>query len=326
VLFSASETGLRDAEHELGNAFGAAAVERLGPDVGRVHDATASDVARVVREQPLVFVRHLAERHAVVNPTTELLMDAAWSGLASGRRGSVAVQVWASGPGSPKPEAVRAGLDSALTRAGFDTVRGGAATTIAVCLIAGQAHVGVTSAADALSDWPGGRVRLARSPDRISRSELKLVELLLLHPVDLGVGTALDLGASPGGWTRVLREQGLEVWAVDPGDLDPRVGDDAGVHHVRSTAGRFLDETTQTFDVVVNDMRMEPERSCDLVVTAARHLRPGGRAVVTLKLPSRTRVSVVASALASLERALEIDFARQLFHNKDEVTVLAHKR
>ena len=48
-------------------------------------------------------------------------------------------------------------------------------------------------------------------------------------------GSALDLGASPGGWTQVLWQNGLRpVVSVDPGLLAPRVERLEGVHYVKS--------------------------------------------------------------------------------------------
>jgi 23S rRNA (cytidine2498-2'-O)-methyltransferase len=169
-------------------------------------------------------------------------------------------------------------------------------------------------------------VRLARGEGRISRSEFKLEELLQVFPVDLPHGgDALDLGASPGGWTHVLRTHGLRVWAVDPGDLDPRLRADAQVRHVRTTAGEFLRTTSRSFAVVANDMRMEPTVSAQTMLDAARRLHPGGLAVLTLKTGTRHPVRTVRDCLAVLERAYRIEHVRQLHHNRHEVTVVARR-
>jgi 23S rRNA (cytidine2498-2'-O)-methyltransferase len=135
----------------------------------------------------------------------------------------------------------------------------------------------------------------------------------------------VDLGASPGGWTHVLREHGLRVWAVDPGDLDARLAADPLVHHVRATAGDFLRTTTRSFAVVVNDMRMDPMLSATTMVDAARRLRPAGLAVLTLKTGTHQPVRTVRECLAVLGRAYRVDHVRQLHHNRHEVTVVARK-
>jgi 23S rRNA (cytidine2498-2'-O)-methyltransferase len=181
--------------------------------------------------------------------------------------------------------------------------------------------------ADSLVDWPGGRVRLTRTEQRVSRAEFKLEELDHVTAVRLPVsGRALDLGAAPGGWTRILRRRGLAVWAVDPADLDPRVATDRGVRHIRTTAGEFLRSTDLRFDLVVNDLRMDAVRSAHLTGDAAGLLRRGGLAVVTLKLGPDRPLQTVRQCLDLIARDLDVEFARQLHHNRHEVTVIARRR
>ena len=141
-------------------------------------------------------------------------------------------------------------------------------------------------------------------------------------------GNALDLGASPGGWTRLLRTRGLTVWAVDPAQLAPAVAADSGVRHIPPTTEAFLAQTRERFDLIVNDMRMDADRSCALMVQAARRLQPDGLVIVTLKLfPHQPQPrETVRRALDILMQAYDIVFARQLFHNRHEVTVVARRR
>ena len=99
-----------------------------------------------------------------------------------------------------------------------------------------SAFLGLSLTAQNLSDWAGGVRRFAREAGQVSRSEFKLLEALELFHIQLPPhGVALDLGASPGGWTRVLRQHDQYVTAVDPGDLDPRLTKDRGVRHKRPT-------------------------------------------------------------------------------------------
>ncbi|MGH2560415.1 MAG: SAM-dependent methyltransferase, partial [Thermomicrobiales bacterium] len=210
---------------------------------------------------------------------------------------------------------------------GITVARAGRERVLSVCMTPAAVILGVNRAAEALADWPGGRVRLARDDGQVSRAEFKLEELFKL--VDLAIpsgGTAVDLGASPGGWTRIVRQRGMTVWAVDPGDLDPRVASDPGVHHVRTTAGPFLATIDRTFDLVLNDMRMTPALSCALMLDAAKHLSPGGLAIVTLKITPHDARGIVRESLRTLDRAYEIVLARQLYHNRNEVTVVARLR
>jgi 23S rRNA (cytidine2498-2'-O)-methyltransferase len=97
------------------------------------------------------------------------------------------------------------------------------------------------------------------------------------------------------------------------------------VRHVRATAAPFLAETKDRFDIVVNDMRMDPAMSVGLMVQAARHLTPGGLMILTLKLSPRGAVRTVRQALARLDNVVDVALVRQLHHNRDEVTVVARK-
>jgi 23S rRNA (cytidine2498-2'-O)-methyltransferase len=137
---------------------------------------------------------------------------------------------------------------------------------------------------------------------------------------------AVDFGAAPGGWTRIIRTRGLEVLAVDPADLDPRVAADRGVRHLRTTAGEFLRANRRRLDLAVNDMRMDPLLSAQLMVTTAGHLRPGATAVVTLKVGSSGVLSTVDRCLDTLGGRYEIVTARQLHHNRKEITALLRRR
>jgi 23S rRNA (cytidine2498-2'-O)-methyltransferase len=182
-------------------------------------------------------------------------------------------------------------------------------------------YLGLSKAEENLSAWAGGGIRFAREPDQVSRSEFKLLEALSVFHLSLPTaGGALDLGASPGGWTRLLRRAGLTVTAVDPGDLDPRVTADPGVRHVRATAQEFRCRPGE-FAVIVNDMRMDARDSVRLMLEFAPCLAVEGWAVMTVKLPHRSAEQVARQAIELLQRGYGLLGARQLYHNRSEITV-----
>jgi len=202
------------------------------------------------------------------------------------------------------------------------------------------AYLGLSRAADNLSDWAGGARRFKREAGQVSRAEFKLLEALELFELSLtAAGTALDLGAAPGGWTRVLRRRALHVVAVDPADLHPLIESDPAVIHLRQTAqaylagkpprrrasrkgaGRSGELVPKQYDVILNDMRLEALESAQLMVRASAQLKPGGVAVITLKLPAHRVDQVVAQCLVLLKQKYQVMGARQLFHNRREVTV-----
>ena len=267
TIFSVSKDYFAAAAAELCDAFPAARIERVGLEAGRltVERAGISEVAEACGRRPIVFVRHLMRELLVVPFNSAGDHGSAIADQLSELRPpdssncQVALQVWSVGsaPAGFRADELWCRVASALRHRGFDVARAGREPVLSVCLSPSSLHLGINNRSDALVDWPGGRVGLSRSADQLSRSEFKLEELFKVFDVTLPEGgVALDLGASPGGWTRLLRERGMTVWAVDPATLDPRIEDDNRVHHARTTAGAFLAHTEQTFDLIVNDMRM----------------------------------------------------------------------
>ncbi len=194
-----------------------------------------------------------------------------------------------------------------------------------------QAYAGISLAKDNLSDWPGGMRHYAQIPEQISRAEFKLLEALETFGVSLpDKGDALDLGAAPGGWTRLLRDAGMRVVAVDPARLDARLG--GRLEHYRGYAENYLEEAVarrKKFDVITNDMRMDAREAARLLVEAKSCLRPDGFIISTLKLPHAANnidpSRNLEGALHLLEKHFGVVQAKQLFHNRQEVTIIAAK-
>lgn len=343
MLFSTSTEYFPAARRELLDLYqadqtgpSAVTVTRLGPDLGRLSGpgVRIGHLARTCRERPVVFVKHLTVEHAQLPVEVATDLDAVATTVrqvAAGLDpGDVAVQAWVSGQ-NPLPygsaELVQRGME-VLSGLGMATGRANMSRALSLCVTKEGLLVGSAATVDQLSDWPGGRNRLAKGADQISRAEFKLEEAFQTFGVlPASQGTALDLGASPGGWTRILRRHGMTVWAVDPGDLDSRLRHDRGVRHIRTTAGEFFRSERRSFDMVVNDMKMAPELSCKIMLDAAARLRPNALAVVTLKLSPRSSPGeVVRRCLGLLRPRYQVRAARQLHHNRHEVTVVAERR
>ena len=171
-----------------------------------------------------------------------------------------------------------------------------------------------------------GECRIPRAKTSVSRAEQKLLEALELCP-RLGGRRALDLGAAPGGWTRILAERGFQVDAVDPAELDPRVAALPEVRHHATTAGVFLEQQKGiAYQVMVCDMKMEPVMASRLMLEFAPLLDQHGWLILTLKLPKGpSALKVARESLESLSSSFQIIQARQLFFNRNEVTVIARK-
>jgi len=193
------------------------------------------------------------------------------------------------------------------------------------------AYAGISLVSDNLSDWPGGMRHFAHTPDEVSRAEFKLLEALEVFDLSLPTsGTALDLGAAPGGWTRLFLEAGLRVVAVDPAKLDPRLYNRPGLEHFRGYTEQYLEDAlkrNRKFDVIANDMRVDAREASRALSQAAQCLRPDGIVISTLKLPHATHeidpLKNLNDALSLLSRHYDVLQARQLFHNRQEVTIVA---
>ena len=187
-------------------------------------------------------------------------------------------------------------------------------------------YLGVSAPEQNLSPWMRGECRIPRSKESVSRAEQKLLEALELCPGVEG-SRALDLGAAPGGWTRILADRGFEVDAVDPAELDSRVVVLPKIHHHKTTAGVFLEQLTDsTYDLIVCDMKMEPLMACRLVLEFAPLLNDSGWLILTLKLPKGpSALNVARESLKGLSSSFQIVQARQLYFNRNEVTVIARK-
>lgn len=180
------------------------------------------------------------------------------------------------------------------------------------------------------SPWPLGIPRLRMHADAPSRSALKLEEAILtlldedararlLQP---GM-TAADLGAAPGGWTWVLARHGLRVSAIDNGPLRPHLFDTGLVEHLREDGFRW--QPPRPLDWMVCDMVEQPRR---VAARMAEWFAQGWcrQAIFNLKLPMKKRWEETRLCLdlfaSQAGRPLRIN-ARQLYHDREEITVFA---
>jgi 23S rRNA (cytidine2498-2'-O)-methyltransferase len=184
-------------------------------------------------------------------------------------------------------------------------------------------YAGVSLCADNLSKWNGGEARFKKDEGYISRAEFKLLEafeIFGLNDFAIKPHKALDLGAAPGGWSRALLDKGFYIVAVDPAEMYPALASHKRFTHLRATAQRcaFKDAS---FDLIVNDMRMDMFGSARIMLEVAHALSPGGKALMTLKLTPGHWLRKTANVFKLLEEKYNVIGARQLFHNRDEVTV-----
>jgi len=161
----------------------------------------------------------------------------------------------------------------------------------------------------------------------LNRAEKKLREALAKFRVRLPAGArALDLGSAPGGWARVLAERCAEVVAVDPAELDERVGTLPNVVHARQRAEDYCAEARGPFDLLTCDMNVESSFAGDMLCRYAPLLAEGGEAILTIKFWSRHRRQHVLGALEALGGCFTDFEVRHLPHNGKETTLHMRKK
>ena len=199
-------------------------------------------------------------------------------------------------------------------------------------LFTDSAHVRIGfSSGDEGSAAVNGILRLKFPREAPSRSVLKLEEALqvLLSPAEreavLRPGMkAVDLGATPGGWTWLMAQYSIRVVAVDNGPMQPALMDSGLVEHRREDGFRY--RPRRPVDWLLCDMVEQPQRIAALM---ADWLTRGDcrRAVFNLKLPMKRRHENLQGCLNSLRQTLDsagLDHTlrcKQLYHDREEVTV-----
>ena len=195
---------------------------------------------------------------------------------------------------------------------------------ISIFLFFGSGYVGCSTARENLNEHCDEYRIFSKYPREVSRAEFKLKEAIRKFGLNIPWGRALDLGAAPGGWTKVLADAGMQVIAVDPAQLDKKVLRIPTVTYVKSKAEDYTIEGD--FELLVNDMNVDPEESAKIMVNIAPHLKPDSFAVMTCKLVIRNADKLLSNIKPILESAYEILRIKHLFHNRREVTILLRRK
>ena len=165
--------------------------------------------------------------------------------------------------------------------------------------------------------WPEGQCFFIE--DRVNppnRAYLKLWEALtLLGKYPQNGETALDLGASPGGWTYALQSLGASVTAVDKALLTPEIMKLPRVQFLQQSAFA-LDPATieETYDWVLSDIACYPDRAYALIMKwiASGKAR---QMIFTIKLQGKIELAIIKQL-----QAIPNSRILNLFYNKHEAT------
>jgi 23S rRNA (cytidine2498-2'-O)-methyltransferase len=290
------------------------------------------DFIQAVKAKSPIFIRHMNAVDYIIYLEAEGPQKAAdavrqyQSRIAHGQR--IAVQVRkGSGDYPYNPMDVKSAVDAVLTDSmGAVPEVKEPEQIISILLWDEKCYIGLGTPDDNISDWSGGMIHYKKSENDISRAKYKLMEAIEVFKIELGgFHSALDLGAAPGGWTSVLLEYGLEVTAVDTGDMDARLSKYPNFKFIKSNASE-LELEKDSFDLMTSDISWNPKNTARLINNASAYLKSGGTAVVTLKFMGDKVRKTIKEVLAIYKEVFEILEVKQLFHNREEVTLHLKKR
>jgi 23S rRNA (cytidine2498-2'-O)-methyltransferase len=166
---------------------------------------------------------------------------------------------------------------------------------------------------------------MKRAGESPSRAAMKLEEALDGLSFEPGRGdVCVDLGAAPGGWTQRLVARGARVVAVDPARLMPELASHPRVTHVQESAFAYAPE--EPADWLFCDMAWRPLEVAQLLAKWGRR-GWASHLVANIKLPMKDKNPLLWRVRHVLTeeggwRGLTV---RQLYHDRDEVTVTAHR-
>jgi 23S rRNA (cytidine1920-2'-O)/16S rRNA (cytidine1409-2'-O)-methyltransferase len=169
-------------------------------------------------------------------------------------------------------------LDAALASRGLARSRTHAATLIAEGLVSVDGRP-VVKPSTPVADTSA--IEVAGADHYVSRAAHKLIAGLDAFGVDVAGRVALDMGASTGGFTQVLRERGAEpVIAVDVGhgQLAASVAADRGVISIEGFNVRHM--TAESLEAASGVAAPPSVVTGDLSFISLSHVLPAARSVV----------------------------------------------
>ena len=181
------------------------------------------------------------------------------------------------------------------------------------------------------SQWFMGIPRLKFPSSSPSRSTLKLEEAFMVflneseRETRLKQGmTAVDLGASPGGWSYQFVRRDIYVFAIDNGKMDQELLKTGLVEHIKEDGFKYRPK--KNVDWLVCDMVERPILVTKLIANWAC-MKLANEYIFNLKLPMKKKYLEVKECLNYITNELNLEGisfklkCKQLYHDRDEVTV-----
>ncbi|MFD2612163.1 SAM-dependent methyltransferase [Paenibacillus gansuensis] len=340
-LIGTSNTGFaQQAQEEIRRLFGSAVFTYIVPSEVFLAELPVDreEALRLLQANEPMFLRHiqpvLEEIRWTENPESVTVEQAEeiyaklseWlireKAALAGKKIAVQIRRSSLAPQAIGKQAIKEVADAVLAeQLGSELVVRGSEQIVSVYIGKDRIYAGYSKPEENLSDWSGGAVRFQKEEGQISRAKFKLLEAEQQFGFSFNqFHQALDIGAAPGGWTSLLLERGLKVTAVDPAALAPQLMKHPKLTYLKKNAGDVKFEPG-SFDLLVCDMSWSPRMMAKLVDDLLYAVRPGGNLIITVKLLHKKAFQTVREVLEVWEGSLQLLQAKQLFHNREELTL-----
>ncbi|MEM9365827.1 MAG: SAM-dependent methyltransferase [Planctomycetota bacterium] len=173
------------------------------------------------------------------------------------------------------------------------------------------------------SAWPGGIQPIDPVYPPISRAYFKAAEAIAWSGFEmLPADVAVEVGSAPGGACGRLLELGLQVIAIDPAPMDPRIAGHPKLKHHAARAGDLPRKHYRGAKWLLVDSNVRPEATLSTVKNIVTHRQCHFRGLlITMKLGTYERAREIDAWVATIRswpRVTDIR-VRQLARNRCEV-------
>jgi len=185
----------------------------------------------------------------------------------------------------------------------------------------------VTETSPIHSRYSGGILPIALPSDAVSRAYLKFGEGFHWSGIVLSSeDVCLDIGASPGGCSQFLLQQGVKVFGVDPGVIHPAVLYHPRFTHIRTRVKDAKRSLFRDARWITADMNVAPNYTLDVLEEIVTKTPSVLGLLFTLKLSRWELAEKLPMMLDRIRAWVFSDVrAKHLVFNRQEVSVVAKK-
>ncbi|MBH47901.1 MAG: hypothetical protein CME71_06985 [Halobacteriovorax sp.] len=159
-----------------------------------------------------------------------------------------------------------------------------------------------------------------------SRAWLKIAQAFSLFPKARS-GHALEIGSSPGGASYFLRQQGLELVGLDPGEMDPLFKTDQGFTHLKKPVQDVQPrDLAKKFSLIAVDTNLPASMSVAEAIRVASWSGDVLKEVfLTIKLPAPKLISTLESHKRALRKLGLKTLYKQLPSHHREILLYGYR-